>query len=340
MQLIQPAPRVKNPVWKFTLWFLILVIAGQLLWVVFSIPVFRWQVQVETQLAREINTRRRNQITAQPRELPPDMRPSPAQQALQQAAPLPAAPPVVPSLAIRLAPIEPENHIPEVEKLLQAAREFRTMGDVILAREKLREAVRLEPKHPESLSELASLYESMNDWNAAKEAWHDLRQLGDTTSPLTVLAQDHLLEIERRETQAALERQSRSRDALPRSLTIAGVRPEADQGGYKSLRVTIAPNLTESSVAPSDVKFQVYFFEADAEKIQPARGTVKVDFLTLPINWSNGESEEMLARAGPFGPSPFDYYGYLIRVYYRGQLQDEVSDPPQLAPLFSATPTK
>ena len=74
MEWIQPAPRVKNPVWKFTFWFLVMVVLGQLLWIVFSIPVFRHTVRVETQLARENNTRQRNQITTQLRD---EMRPDP-----------------------------------------------------------------------------------------------------------------------------------------------------------------------------------------------------------------------------------------------------------------------
>ncbi|MCC6353566.1 MAG: hypothetical protein IT577_06750, partial [Verrucomicrobiae bacterium] len=210
MEWIQPAPRVKNPVWKFALWFLVLVIAGQLLWIIFSIPVFRYTVKVETQLAREFNTRQRNQISTQLREMSPDMRPDPIAQALQQTPPAPVAPAVAPSLALRLRPPEPESHAKEVEGLLQDAKEFRQFNDVIFAKAKLLEAQRLDPGHPEVLRELGLLYESMNDWAAAKQAWQDLRSLGDAAGPLALFARDRLLDIERRETQVAMERQSRT----------------------------------------------------------------------------------------------------------------------------------
>ncbi|HPA20104.1 MAG TPA: hypothetical protein PLU30_20315 [Verrucomicrobiae bacterium] len=339
MEWIQPAPRVKNPVWKFTLWFLVMVVLGQLLWIVFSIPVFRHTVSVETQLARENNTRQRNQITTQLRELPPDMRPDPIAQALQQTPAAPSAPPVAPNLALRLRPPEPESHTREVESLLQDAKEFRQFNDIIFAKAKLLEAQRLEPKHPEVLRELGLLYESMNDWGSAKQTWQDLRSLGEAAGPLALFARDRLLDIERRETQLAMERQSRTRQNLPRDLTIANVEPQQDQQGFKSLRITIAANLTQGAVAVRDVKFQIYFFEADDEKIYPVPGeSVRYDFLTVPINWAGGEPEQILIRAGPFSAPPLNYYGYLIRVFHRGQLQDEVSEPPQLAPLFSSNP--
>lgn len=340
MEWIQPAPRVKNPVWKFTLWFLVLVIAGQLLWIVCSIPVFRYTVKVETQLAREINTRQRNQITTHLREMSPDMRPDPIAQALEHTPPAPAALPVAPNLALRLRPPEPESHLKEVESLLQDAREFRQFNDVIFAKAKLQEALRLDPKHPEALRELGLLYESMNDWGSAKQAWHDLRDLGDAAGTLALFARDRLLDIERRETQLAMERQSRTRQNLPRDLTISNVEPQQDQQGFKSLRITIAANITQAPVAVRDIKFQIYFFEADDEKIYPVPGeSVRIDFLTLPINWAGGEPEQILVRAGPFSAPPLGYYGYLLRVFHRGQLQDEISEPPQLAPLFSTNPT-
>lgn len=340
MEWIQPAPRVKNPVWKFTLWFLVLVIAGQLLWIIFSIPVFRYTVKVETQLAREINTRQRNQISSRLRELSPEMRPDPIAQALQQPPPAAITPPITPNLALRLRPPEPETHAKEIEGLLQDAKEFRQFNDVIFAKAKLVEAQRLDPRHPEVLRELGLLYESMNDWGAAKQSWQDLRALGEAAGPLALFARDRLLDIERRETQVAMERQSRTREKLPRDLTIARVEPQQDQQGFKSLRITIAANLTQGAIAVRDVKFQIYFFEADEEKIYPVPGeSVRYDFLSLPINWAGGEPEQILVRAGPFSAPPLNFYGYLIRVFHRGQLQDEVSEPPQLAPLFSGNPT-
>ena len=270
----------------------------------------------------------------------PDMRPDPIAQALQQTPPAPTAPPLAPNLALRLRPPEPESHLKEVESLLQDAKEFRQFNDVIFAKAKLVEAQRLEPKHPEVLRELGLLYESMNDWGSAKQVWLDLRALGDAAGALALFARDRLLDIERRETQLAMESQSRTRQNLPRDLTISNVEPQQDQQGFKSLRITVAANLTQGTVAVRDIKFQIYFFEADDEKIYPVPGeSVRYDFLTLPINWAGGEPEQILVRAGPFSAPPMGYYGYLIRVYHRGQLQDEVSEPPQLAPLFSTNPT-
>lgn len=336
MEWIQPAPRVKNPVWKFTFWFLVMVVLGQLLWIVFSIPVFRHTVRVETQLARENNTRQRNQITTQLRD---EMRPDPLAQALQ-AAPAATAipPPLTPNLALRLRPPEPESHAKEIESLLQDAKEFRQFNDVIFAKAKLLEAQRLDPKHPEVLRELGLLYEAVNDWGAAKQTWQDLRSLGEAAGALGLFARDRLLDIERRETQLAMERQSRTRQTLPRDLTISQVEPQQDQPGFKSLRITVAANLAQGSVAVRDVKFQIYFFEADDEKIYPVPGeSVRYHFLTVPVNWAGGEPEQLAVRVGPFSAPPLGYYGYLVRVYHRGQLQDEVSEPPQLAPLFSST---
>jgi len=336
MEWIQPAPRVKNPVWKFTFWFLVLVVLGQLLWIVFSIPVFRHTVSVETQLARENNTRQRNQITTQLRE---DMRPDPIAQALQATPAATAVPPLAPNLALRLRPPEPESHAKEIESLLQDAKEFRQFNDVIFAKAKLLEAQRLDPNHPEVLRELGLLYESMSDWAAAKQTWQDLRDLGEAAGPLGLFARDRLLDIERRETQVAMERQSRTRQTLPRDLTISRVEPQQDQPGFKSLLITVAANMTEGSVAVRDVKFQIYFFEADDEKIYPVPGqSVRYDFMTLPVNWAGGEPEQLRVRVGPFSPPPLGYYGYLVRVFHKGQLQDEISEPPQLAPLFSSTP--
>ena len=83
------------------------------------------------------------------------------------------------------------------------------------------------------------------------------------------------------------------------------------------------------------VKVQVYFYDEDNGEIVPSKAQVTSSWTSPPVDWRNGEPELLEVRYLPESADPgIKFTGYLIAVYYKGDLQDCRSDPPRLKKLF------
>ncbi|GEM_PF-1055389 len=111
--------------------------------------------------------------------------------------------------------------------------------------------------------------------------------------------------------------------------------------GVKLLRVATKASPSEK-VDASDFKVVVYFYEQrDAGSIVETDSKVMSEWMSPPINWTAGEPELLELQY----PLPIDensdvqYYGYVVGIYFKGDLQDSRAEPVSLLEQFPLTLT-
>ena len=80
----------------------------------------------------------------------------------------------------------------------------------------------------------------------------------------------------------------------------------------------------------ADVDILVLFYDQlDAKTIVQTASDVSYHFTSSPIDWADGEPEMLeveYKQAAPLAADikkgPLKYHGYIVRVYYKGELQD------------------
>ena len=118
------------------------------------------------------------------------------------------------------------------------------------------------------------------------------------------------------------------------ALQILNARLEGSDEGSKKLQITIKSSPKEMVDVPQ-VKVQVYFYDDDNGEIVPSKSQVTSSWLSPPVDWKNGEPELLEVRYLPESSDPgIKFAGYLIAVYYKGDLQDCRSEPVRLKKLF------
>lgn len=96
-----------------------------------------------------------------------------------------------------------------------------------------------------------------------------------------------------------------------------------------------------------DLVIHVLFYDQlDGKEIVETAANVNTHWAKPPVNWSDSDTEELIVDyelpKAPVGNSPQPerkYYGYVIRVYYRQELQAALAEPEQLAQQYPASPT-
>jgi Putative Zn-dependent protease, contains TPR repeats len=119
---------------------------------------------------------------------------------------------------------------------------------------------------------------------------------------------------------------------------IVETRLQDGEPGTKKLRIATKTSASVEVNDPMDVQTMVYFFEQnDHGDIMQTQSTVSPEWLSPPIDWKNSEPE-LLEVLYPLpegqGDQPLQYYGYVVGVYFKGELQDVRAEPPSLAEQF------
>ncbi len=136
-------------------------------------------------------------------------------------------------------------------------------------------------------------------------------------------------------------------ERLARRIQIVSVEPqrfpESDPfEEMRLLRITLKPKAGERELNRAEILVHVVFFDEDyiSREINPTRVAVPKDSLRLDGMWS--QDEQMTVTAAYIVPKGFRkteqekygqkcrYFGYIVQVYYREQLQDEEARPRSL----------
>ena len=114
------------------------------------------------------------------------------------------------------------------------------------------------------------------------------------------------------------------------ALKIVNATLEDAGDGSKKLRVAIKSNPKEQ-IESTQEKVQVYFYDQDGDEIVPSKAQVSSKWL----NWKSGEPQLVEVSYLPETVDPgIKFAGYVIAVYYKGDLQDCRALPTRLQKLF------
>jgi hypothetical protein len=111
--------------------------------------------------------------------------------------------------------------------------------------------------------------------------------------------------------------------------------------GFKTLNLSTKANPSTPLDSPTtNVKIVVHFYEQnDHGDVAETESRIASEWVSSPIDWANGDIEllKVKYRMPPSdrGDLPaVQYYGYVVGVYYKGELQDQRADPVSLLDQF------
>jgi tetratricopeptide (TPR) repeat protein len=234
----------------------------------------------------------------------------------------------------------PESRIND---LIAQARALRERGDTSTAITKLREGLNIAPDSPLLISELATTYEKMGLDQKALEQWRRIYDLGESAGIFYAAADAKLKnnELSTHPAGSPAAQGSASQDGMgiqPGSV-LGLVNPQiveqSDPAAQKKFTLKIPlrskPN---TRIEVSDVVIQVFFYDqlSDGSIVQ-TNANVSSHWSTLPADWLEDDIEILevdytqpkvdSAKTG----EDRRYYGYVVRVYYKKDLQDMRADP-------------
>jgi hypothetical protein len=272
--------------------------------------------------------------------------------------------PIVPPdrpVPLSMAKLNPPAPPPETrfQELLQQGRQLRERGDTAAALVKFREAQTQEPENPEAIADIAVTYERMGLMDKAGEQWKRIFEMGDSAGAYYVAAEGRL-KMSQAQALAAVSMAQNSElakegpvsalrgDALLGIGEVVKVPRGASPGGtHFILRVPIRAKRTEK-VAVADVDIQVFFYDqVDGKSVVQTDADTSYRFASLPIDWSGIDPETLEVEYNlqpPIGRTggrteKREYFGYVVRLYHKGQLQDLRAVPESLKDEFPAPPT-
>jgi len=230
----------------------------------------------------------------------------------------------------------------DIAKLNEDARAFRRDGNFPMAEAALEQALKIDPENVLTLTNVAMLEEAKGDSRSSLEAWKEVIRAGrngDEQAGSTVeLARQRARVIEQRYRIEGRHAPPAASSPGGPLLRIDSVETDPSSPGEDPERFTkrfsIRKLEEQTGFSVNQVKIQLFFYEQTSDnRLVPA--DISARFLGDSARWDNEQKTEILEatyekEAGSTGT----YYGYLLRIFYLGQLQDEKAEPAHLLTLF------
>ncbi len=239
------------------------------------------------------------------------------------------------------------KRIPELDiaRLNEDARKFRREGDFHLADAALRQALEIDADNVLSLTNLAMLEEAKGDTARALTAWRNVIKAGANAEA----GADTTIELARERAKIIAERFRLEEESEGRRTQLSGSRrlimvdkvitdPDPVPNDPLELKKVfhLKKKAEAENLSASKVRIQLYFYERTTEnRLVPAQISAK--FESNPPDWSGDEMTEVLVATYLKSTTEAQskrYFGYLIRIYYGDELQDERAEPTRLLRLF------
>ena len=252
------------------------------------------------------------------------------------------APPLSLSAVLAGAALQPNELLAlpnlELAQMLDAGVEKRDGGDMQGALSDLRQVEVTLPDHPRVLSEIAATYSEMGLDRKAMIYWDRVRELGAEGAGAW-----HAIAVGEMTGQRAF---GSAEPRTPQILSLGRVSAAQDQTVTEGERVVVNVVVEadpKSRPVPEEMSMAVFFFDlVDGEKAEPSTAdTPPPNWVSAPYDWQTDgrESIEVIYHQPAFTEAQKRelgerrYYGYLIELYYRDQLQDSAAFPPDLESL-------
>jgi hypothetical protein len=212
---------------------------------------------------------------------------------------------------------------------------------------KFREASLIDPGNPLAIAEQAFTFEKMSLPDKAAEQWKRILMMGDRAGVYFSAARskmDSAMQTTVRET--TVRETPGGKTELPPGKTMALGKPaildDPDPAVAKkfTLSVPIRARSTETIVV-RDMKIFVLFYDrVNGKEIAGTVANVRNQWSSPPADWKDGDTETLevtyeLPAAAARGERR-EYYGYIVRLYYHGELQDTQAEPASLNQKFPA----
>ena len=264
--------------------------------------------------------------------------------------------PIMPPDRPRPVPMPRLNLAPDsrLAEKLQQARTFRERGDMSNSLARFREAYELDPRNPEAIAEIAVTFEKMGLPDRAAEHWRRVYDMGESAGVYFSAAQAKMREavMATREGVAPPAHstvQSGGGTAASATFAIGAIESE-DLDDPKSarhfvLRVPVEQRI-KTKVRVGDIFIQVLFYDLVDDKPIRTSADVSHKWSTMPMDFPENESEVLEVEYNLPLPEARDakrenrkYYGYIVRAYYKEELQATRSEPQVLGQKFPASQT-
>ncbi len=234
---------------------------------------------------------------------------------------------------------------PRFGELVEQGKILRNTGDTAGALVKFREAGLLDPTNPLPFAESAYTFEKMSLGDKASEQWRHILAMGESAGVYYSAAQAKLNVAMTNAARAVAPPPTAAATEIPEGKSLAISQPKMDEDADPSsakkfiLHVPIRARDGQSIIV-RDMKVFVLFYEKlNGKDIVRTTANVSNRWESPPIDWTEGE--ETLEVSYDLPPSegrgePRTYYGYIVRLYYQGELQDTQAQPASLNQKFPA----
>lgn len=231
---------------------------------------------------------------------------------------------------------------PRFSELVEQGKLLRGSGDTAGALVKFREASLLEPGNALALAEQAFTFEKMSLPDKAAEQWKRVVLMGERAGLYYSVAMSKM--------DAAVQGTMRTAPggtpeiAKGKVIAIGGITLAEEQDASVAKKFTLAVPVRASmaeAVAVREMKVFVLFYERmNGKEITKTAANVSNRWVSAPVDWKDGETETL--EVSYELPTPQarteqrEYYGYIVRLYYHGELQDSKAEPASLTQKFPA----
>lgn len=240
----------------------------------------------------------------------------------------------------------------KITRLVEESDQAFRVGDHGPAMQKIQEADSLLPNDPGILLRMARILERKDDTRQAADIYNRVLALPGLPRELRGQTERKLSMMRLPETPATPKVEAAEQGADMRdetglqpgaTLGIVDTRLADTPGGQKVLRVSIKsrPN---TKIDPSKVTLHVFFYDRDASGATMLTDSKVVpEWISPPVDWMENEPELLNATYTAPDLPGYSYAGFVVGVYYKGELQDTRADPGSLAsehplPLYLQTP--
>src|SRR5438477_4798495 len=220
----------------------------------------------------------------------------------------PSAPPVALAIASPTAALTPATStISVADRLRKQADAARESGDTVSALARLQDASQRDPKNSEVLTEMAMIYESIQNFDRSADTWRRVQQIGPSAGPLYELADMKLKTGVPTSTSASAPEPTvvarldvtaprGSVEGIPAGSTLgitevtASETPDPDSETNLMLRIAVKkkPNAV---IDHTKVKIQVFFYDTVGDnEIKLTDADVSYEWLTPNHDWANSDS--------------------------------------------------
>jgi hypothetical protein len=296
--------------------------------------------------------------------------PEPTPVPTPSATPEPALPKPTPvSVARREQPAAPT--LDRASVLVEQARVLREGGDTLTALTRLREAQAVSPDNPKVISEMAITYEKMGLADKARDQWRRIYLMGEAAGIYYAAADAKLNALRAPGEPVPGSSEPTTSAASAESVNAPGMANKDASGFQPNASLAMAevvrgevndPNAQThfslkipvkcrpgTKVDVHEVVVQVFFYDLlDDRSVVQTSATVNSQWTTPPTDWAEDnleilEVEYTLPKPDPRDPSrPMEnrkYYGYMVRIYYKKELQDMRAEPIKLLQQFPTSTT-